>query len=67
MAFTGLKDHQAQWDQWAQLVCQANLELVKQVPLAILENLENLECQARMEVLAQWVCQGQRVTQELQA
>lgn len=67
MEFLGFKDHQAQLDQWAHLVCQANLEKVKLVPLAILENLAKVARQEEMVVLGQWVCQGQRVTQVLQA
>ncbi len=35
--------------------------------LAILENLVRLAHQEETEVLGQWVCQGQRVTQELLA
>ena len=61
------KEHQAPLDQWAQLVCLANLELVNLVLLAILENLASLECQEEMVLLDQWVCKGQRVTLELQA
>lgn len=67
MEFLGFKDHQAQLDQWAHLVCRENLELVNLVPLAILENLARVVCQEEMVVLGQWVCQGQRVTQGLQA
>lgn len=67
MEFLGFKDHQAQLDQWAHLVCQANLELVPLVQLAILENLARVACQEEMVLLGQWVCRGQRVTQGLQA
>ena len=54
MEFLGFKEHQVQLDQWAQLVCQANLELVNLVPLVILENLASLACQEEMVVPAQW-------------
>ena len=67
MEFLGFKEHQVQLDQWAQLVCQANLELVNLVPLVILENLASLACQEEMVVPAQWACLEQRVTLVLQA
>lgn len=67
MEYLVFKDHQAQLDQWAHLVCLANLELVNLVPLAILENLERVACQEEMAVLGLWVCKGPRVTQGLQA
>ena len=53
--FLGVKDHQAQWDQWANLAYRENLELVNLVPLAILENLASLVHQAEMVALGQWV------------
>lgn len=67
MEFLEFKDHQAQLDQWAQLVCRENLELVKLVPLAILENLARVVCQEEMVLLGQRVCQAQKVTQGIQA
>lgn len=56
-----------QSDQWALLVCLANLELVNLVQLATLESLASLACQEEMALLVQWVCPGQKVTQDLQA
>lgn len=67
LEFLEFKDHQALLDQWDQLVCQANLELVSLVPLAIQENLERVVYLEEMAVLVQWVYQGQRVSQALQA
>jgi hypothetical protein len=67
LEFQGFKDHQAQLDQWAQLVCQANLELVNLVPMAILESLARVDSQEEMVLLGQMACPGQRVTQGLQA
>lgn len=67
MEFLGFKDHQAKLDQWAHLVCLANLELVNLVPLAILENQASLACQEEMVVPGQWVRKGQRVIQGLPA
>lgn len=67
MEFLGLKEHQAPSDQWAHLVCPANLELVNLVPVAILENPVSLACQEEMAPLDRWVNKGQRVTPVLQA
>lgn len=55
LEFLEFKVHQAQLDQWAHLVCQASLELVNLVPLAILESPASLACQEEMVLLGQWV------------
>lgn len=67
LEFLGLKDHPAQSDQWALLVCPANPELVSLVPPVILENLASLVCQEEMVLPDQWDSKGQRVTLVLQA
>lgn len=66
MEFLGLKDQQAQLDQWAHLECPANLELVDPVPPAIPENQARVVCQEEMALLGQWVRKDQRVTLGLQ-
>lgn len=67
LEFPGLKDPKVQWDPWAPLAFQENLELANLVPLATQESLENLAPQEEMAVPAQWACKDQRVTQGLQA
>lgn len=67
LEFLVFKEPMVLLDQWAQLVCLANLELVSLVPLAILVNQANLACQEEMVPQAQWVHKDQRVTLVLQA
>lgn len=54
LEFPGLTDHKGQWDPWAPLVFQENLELANLVPLATRESLANLVPQEEMAVPAQW-------------
>lgn len=67
MEFLVFKDHQDLLDQWVQLECLANLELVNLVPPAFLANPASLACLEEMVHLGQWVRKGQRVTLGLQA